>query len=325
MSVNGPTSGPKSELVVLGCVPQFSPLSPSPSPNPNNKVDRLCRRRGDGEGRIVLNPQRQISRKAFSPLHKMLYVIGGDFNELLSVKEKGGGSDKSSSDMLAFRHAVEYCDLIDLGFFGTKIFSGGIDFFRPKLSTWVSIPLTTDRSSWGLIMLFTVIGADRKVLNSSHSGYRRMTLRALLRVFGVRKRSRVDWLSVGDHNSKYFNAKATARKMKNSISKPFDDNVHLQDSEARLAQIFDNMVASFETLYSIARKKSGKRGLIALKLDMSKAYDMVEWGFLRVVMERMLFPHNWIKLVMDCISTSRLSFVLNGDNICSVVLSRGLR
>ena len=40
-------------------------------------------------------------------------------------------------------------------------------------------------------------------------------------------------------------------------------------------QIFDNILVAFETLYSIARKKSGKKGLMTLKLDMSKAYDRV--------------------------------------------------
>ncbi|KAK2651386.1 hypothetical protein Ddye_011242 [Dipteronia dyeriana] len=54
-------------------------------------------------------------------------------------------------------------------------------------------------------------------------------------------------------------------------------------------QIFDNVLAAFETLHSISRRKTGKRGLLAIKLDMSKAYDRVEWQFLRAVMENMHF------------------------------------
>ncbi|KAK2647852.1 hypothetical protein Ddye_015341 [Dipteronia dyeriana] len=83
-------------------------------------------------------------------------------------------------------------------------------------------------------------------------------------------------------------------------------------------QIFDNVLVAFEIQHSINRKKSVKRGQMALKLDMSKAYDRVEWEFLFAVMEKMNFPSNWINLTMDCITTSSLSFLLNGQSVCSV-------
>ena len=67
---------------------------------------------------------------------------------------------------------------------------------------------------------------------------------------------------------------------------------------------------AFEYLHSIARKKTGKKGLMALKLDMSEAYDKVEWNFLQAVMLKMKFPLSLIDLIMDCISTSTLRFYL---------------
>ena len=44
-----------------------------------------------------------------------------------------------------------------------------------------------------------------------------------------------------------------------------------------------------------------------------------------VILERMNFPQNWVDLLLDGVSTSKLSFVLNGKIVGSVVSSRGLR
>ena len=43
--------------------------------------------------------------------------------------------------------------------------------------------------------------------------------------------------------------------------------------------ISDNILVIFETFHNLKNKRKGKSGLIALKLDMSKAYNRVEWGF----------------------------------------------
>ena len=40
-----------------------------------------------------------------------------------------------------------------------------------------------------------------------------------------------------------------------------------------------------------------------VKLDMSKDFDRVEWGFVRGVMERLGFDGKWISLIMQCISS----------------------
>ncbi|KAK0584046.1 hypothetical protein LWI29_006910 [Acer saccharum] len=89
--------------------------------------------------------------------------------------------------------------------------------------------------------------------------------------------------------------------------------------------IFDNVLIAFESLHSIAKKKTGNKGLMAIKLDISKAYDRVEWKFLEVVLRKMNFPPRLIELILDCISTTSLCFLLNGKSVCEVQPSRGLR
>ena len=50
-----------------------------------------------------------------------------------------------------------------------------------------------------------------------------------------------------------------------------------------------------------------------VKLDMSKAYDRVEWVFLSRIMEKLGFSDQWISLVMACIQTVTYFVLLNGE------------
>ena len=53
--------------------------------------------------------------------------------------------------------------------------------------------------------------------------------------------------------------------------------------------ITDNFLVTFETMHHISQKKKGKVGEITLKLDMSKAYDRVEWKCLENIMLKTVF------------------------------------
>ena len=48
--------------------------------------------------------------------------------------------------------------------------------------------------------------------------------------------------------------------------------------------ITNNTTVAFEVLHRMQNKRRGKRGLMAVKLDISKAYARVEWAFLQKVM-----------------------------------------
>jgi hypothetical protein len=47
-------------------------------------------------------------------------------------------------------------------------------------------------------------------------------------------------------------------------------------------------------MHYIEHNKNGDNNFCAYKLDLSKAYDRVDWGFLGKAMERMGFAHRWV-------------------------------
>ena len=59
--------------------------------------------------------------------------------------------------------------------------------------------------------------------------------------------------------------------------------------------------------------KSTKLGYMVVKLDMSKAYDRVEWIFLERVMRKLGFNERWINLMMVCVKTIPYSVLVNGE------------
>ena len=69
----------------------------------------------------------------------------------------------------------------------------------------------------------------------------------------------------------------------------------------------------------------GKSGFMAVKVDMSKAYDRVEWGFLEAIMGKLGFEQKWINLIMMCVRTDHFSILINSVLMGNITPSRGIR
>ena len=73
------------------------------------------------------------------------------------------------------------------------------------------------------------------------------------------------------------------------------------------------------------KKKLGKGGLIGVKVDMAKAYDSLEWSFIVRVMEVVGFDKVFCNLILQCISTTSFSLLINGSAYGSFKAERGIR
>nr|GEV17300.1 hypothetical protein [Tanacetum cinerariifolium] len=89
-----------------------------------------------------------------------------------------------------------------------------------------------------------------------------------------------------------------------NLTKATETNIMLQ---CRLIQ--DNILITQELLRRYNRKNGHKR--CAVKIDVDKAYDTVNWEFLKEALRRFRFHSKMIHWIMTCVSSSAYSICVN--------------
>lgn len=67
--------------------------------------------------------------------------------------------------------------------------------------------------------------------------------------------------------------------------------------------ITDNALIAFECIHAINSTTDERSSYCAYKLDLSKAYDRVDWSFLNNVLLKLGFQSNWVQRVMTCVTS----------------------
>lgn len=80
---------------------------------------------------------------------------------------------------------------------------------------------------------------------------------------------------------------------------------------------------SHELFKGYARK--GVSPICVLKVDLRKAYDTLEWIFLKQMLLDLGFPFKFVQWIMTCVTTVSYSLVLNGGLTKPFKGKRGIR
>lgn len=101
-------------------------------------------------------------------------------------------------------------------------------------------------------------------------------------------------------------SKVMANRLKGCVSKIISIN---QSAFVEGRLLTDNALVAFEVNHYIKRRTQGRNGVAGLQIDVSKAYDRLEWNFIECMLIKFGFHQVWISRLMKCVKSVTYSFL----------------
>ncbi|KAG8474103.1 hypothetical protein CXB51_033612 [Gossypium anomalum] len=117
-------------------------------------------------------------------------------------------------------------------------------------------------------------------------------------------------------------AKTLANRLKGILPRCISLN---QSAFVSGRMIHDNILIAQELIHYLHSSKKGSNKGLVVKLDMSKAYDQMEWNFLEDVISKIGFDMTWISLIMKCMRSVKYVIKCNGCLSDPIIPERGIR
>jgi len=117
-------------------------------------------------------------------------------------------------------------------------------------------------------------------------------------------------------------AKVLANQLEKILHKCISEN---QSAFLLERSILDNAMIDIEVVHHMKVSKRVRDKNVALKSDISKAYDIIYWLYLKEVMLKTGFTSKWVRWIMMCVEIVDNYVIVNKELVGPIIPGRGLR
>uniref|UniRef100_A0A803Q0U5 Reverse transcriptase domain-containing protein n=1 Tax=Cannabis sativa TaxID=3483 RepID=A0A803Q0U5_CANSA len=285
------------------------------------------------------------------------WCLIGDMNNVLSQSDKKGGKPYPNWLIQGFKGVVDRCRLIDMELMGYPYTwernhgaTNWIECIQPSITLEQNDnllqPITEEEVKTAVFQMhpdkslgpngmrpgfyqkfWSIVGKD--VINLAKNFFTTAAFEEHLTEANIvlipKKKNPVTMADLRPISLCNVAYKVVSKVLTNRLKRVLNHVISEIQSAFIPGRLITNNMISYEVMHYLKRKRSGKKGSMAVKLNMSKAYDRVEWGYLETMLRHMGFVDKIVGLFMACVTTARYKISHAGQEFGNIIPHRGLR